>query len=405
MRRGSIRLQRVKPKYLNGVPDLNGSEGGVAELSSTISKFFKVVESFRNETFVEYVVISSKGDITTSFNELYDELIKEGYYPILYNAGEVTVLRIINGRKSRTNMYRLPSILFSLTLFSVLITGYSVSRNFCSNLNMLVGGGVSQSSIIYEMVLFTLSVLFPLTMHELGHLIMVRKSNIPTSYPVFIPAPFISPLGTFGAIVRMKFLPKNLISLLKLGISGPLFGFITSLTLFTINYLLSPKLPAEAVSVALSEGMLRYVEIAPLSAYLIMKLTRTPSEVGLITILNPAAYASLIMILIHFINLLPIGQLDGGHVIRGVTSVKTHSMISIITTLIMVVSSLYSVVFFGGTLIWLGVFSVLALIISGFRPHIGVANMLNTSIPRNFKIKAVFTYAVLLILSAPIPIM
>lgn len=404
MRRSSIRLQKVKSKYLNGVHVLNDSESDVAELSSTISKFFNVVESFRNETFIEYVVISSKGDMSTSFNELYDELVRQGYYPILYKAGEVTVLRIINGRKSRTNMYRVPSILFSLTLFSVLITGYFVSKNFCSNLNMLVGGGVSQSSIIYEMVLFTLSVLFPLTMHELGHLIMVRKSNIPASYPVFIPAPFISPLGTFGAIVKMEFLPKNLTSLLKLGISGPLFGFITSLALFTINYLLSPKLSVETVLTALSEGILGYVEVAPLSAYLIMNLTRTPSEAGLVTILNPAAYASLIMILIHFINLLPIGQLDGGHVIRGVTSVKTHSMISIITTLIMVASSLYSVVFFGGTLIWLGVFSVLALIISGFRPHIGTANMLNTSIPRNFKIRAVLTYAILLILSAPIPL-
>ncbi|MEM0361025.1 MAG: site-2 protease family protein [Sulfolobales archaeon] len=383
---------------------MNGVESNVVELSSTISKFFNVVESFRNETFVEYVVISSKGDINTSFNELYDELVTRSYYPILYNAGEVTVLRIINGRRSRTTIFKVPSILFSLTLLSVLITGYFVSRNFYNNLNMLVGSGVSQSSIIYEMVLFTLSVLFPLTMHELGHLIMVKKSNIPASYPVFIPAPFISPLGTFGAIVKMEFLPKNLISLLKLGISGPLFGFITSLTLFIINYLLSPKLPVEAVLTALSEGVLRYVEIVPLSAYFIMNLSRTPSEVGLVTILNPAAYASLIMILIHFINLLPIGQLDGGHVIRGVTSVKTHSMVSIITTLVMVISSLYSAVFFGGTLIWLGVFSVLALIISGFRPHIGAANMLNTSVPRNFKIKVILTYVALLILSMPIPL-
>ncbi|MCS7107976.1 MAG: hypothetical protein RMH77_03960 [Sulfolobales archaeon] len=382
----------------------NGEGKTLEEPLSIISKFFKVIESFRNNAFTEYVIISSKEDVSKSFNELYDELVAMNYYPILYNAGNITVLRVIDGGKSRLNTYKLSSILFGLTVISVLITGYFISVSFFNNLGSIVGSKVVQGRIIYEMSLFTLSVLIPLMMHEIGHILVVRKSHIPASYPIFIPAPLISPLGTFGAIVRMEFLPKNLTLLLKLGISGPLLGFITSLIMFSINYLLSPKLPMGVVEAALSEGLLRYVEVVPISAYFIMGLIRSLSTSEFVTILNPAAYASLIMILIHFINLLPIGQLDGGHVIRGVTSVKTHSMISIITALLMVIFSLTSIMFFSGALIWLGIFSILALFLSGFKPHIGVANMLETSVPMNMKFGVTTTYLLLLILSAPLPL-
>lgn len=382
---------------------LDSNAANISELLAIINKFFNVAESFRNESYIEYVVISSKGDINESFNKLYDELVMLSYYPILYNAGGITVLRVVSGGKSRTNTYKVPLILFSLTLASVLITGYFIVSGFYSSLAS-IGYKPLQGSIIYEMMFFTLSVLFPLVMHELGHWLIVRKSNIPASYPIFIPAPFISPLGTFGAIAMMRFLPKNLAHLLRLGISGPLLGFTASLAFFMVNYLLSPKLPVEAVLAALNEGLLRYVEITPLSVYLIMNLITAPNA-GLITILNPAAYASLIMILIHFINLLPIGQLDGGHVVRGITSTRTHSIVSITTALTMILLSLISTLFFGSTFIWLGVFALLALFISGFGPHVGAANMLYGSVPKDVKVKVVLIYILLLTFSAPLPSM
>ncbi|MEM1982273.1 MAG: site-2 protease family protein [Sulfolobales archaeon] len=382
---------------------MNSNEKSNAlELMTIINKFFSVIESFRNNTFTEYVVISSKEDMEKSFSKLYDELVVMNYYPILYNTGDVTVLRVINGGKARLNVYRLSSILFGLTLISVLITGYFISLNFCNNLSLL-GSRVAQSRIIYEMSLFALSVLIPLIMHEVGHLLIVKESNIPASYPIFIPAPIISPLGTFGAIVRMEFLPKNLTALLRLGISGPLMGFITSLIIFSISYSLSPRIPIEVAQAALSEGLLGYIEIVPVSVYLIMNLIEMLSDGRFVTVLNPAAYASLIMILIHFINLLPIGQLDGGHVIRGVTSVKTHSMISLVTVLIMVIFSLMSTLFLNGALVWLGVFSILALFLSGFKPHIGVANMLETSAPISIKTRILIIYFLILTLSTPLP--
>lgn len=376
---------------------------GASEPTSIVNKFFNVAESFRNEAFIEYVVISSTGDIGDSFNKLYDELVMLDYYPMLYSAGNVTVLRVINGRKTPTNKYRIPLALFGLTLISVLMTGYFIANNFCINLTMITGCEFGYGYIIYEVFLFTLSVLIPLVMHEVGHWFVIKGSNIPASYPVFIPAPLLSPLGTFGAIVRMNFLPKNLTCLLRLGVSGPLIGFVTSLTFFTISYSLSPKLPVEMVLNALSEGSLRYVEVVPISAYLIMNFVTAISNAELVTVLNPAAYASLIMIIIHFINLLPIGQLDGGHVVRGITSVKTHFAISMLTALAMVAVSLAATVFFGGTLIWLGVFSIIALLISGLRPHIGSANMLDTPVAKATKIKVALIYTVLLLLSAPLP--
>jgi len=383
--------------------DMSGG-GEVPNLTSIINKFFYAVESSRNEEFIEYVVLSARDDMSKLFDELYDELVPMGYYPILYKAGDVITLRIlITGRRKSTST-KSSLVFFSLTLASVVVTGFYISTDFHNRLKFLLGYSTKTTDVIYDTLFFMFSVMIPLITHELGHLTIVKRFNIPSTYPLLIPAPFISPLGTFGAIVKMDFLPKNLKCLLKLGISGPLLGFITSLSLFIITYNTSPKLSLDVALVGLREDIVSPIDFIPLSAYLVMTVSEIHQTTSSVVLLNPAAYASMIMLLIHFVNLLPIGQLDGGHVVRAVTSIRFHSLVSVTVASLLILYSLVSIVYLRGSMIWLGIFALLALLISGFKPHIGSANMLDSSsISKDVKVRYIMIYLALLTLSIPLP--
>jgi len=371
----------------------------------SVEKYFQVVETLDSEEFIEYSVIASKNDINESFNKLYDELIAMNYYPLLYRVNDITVLRVVRGLRRRiATSLKLSIIFFVATLASVALTGYYVALDFYSRLSAL---GIAPheynvTSVIFNSILFVLCVLAPLLIHEVGHWIVSRRYNIPASYPLLIPAPLISPLGTFGALIEMRFLPKSLVELTLMGVSGPLFGVLLALAMFTLSYVLSPKISLDVAFTALNEGIIEPLSIAPFSIYVVTLMFRSIGGASEVTLLNPAAFASLIMLLIHFANLLPIGQLDGGHVIRGLTSIKTHSFISFATSSVAILAAVLSTRFLGGWLLWLGVFAILALILSGMRPHIGSANTL-CELPKGFKVRILIIYLLLLMLTTPIP--
>ena len=97
------------------------------------------------------------------------------------------------------------------------------------------------------------------------------------------------------------------------------------------------------------------------------------SEGGMTSvILSPPALAALFIILIHFINLLPLGQLDGGHVIRGLTDVHIHRLAGLVTLVAALITTLLI-----PDLLWLGIFVVAAFLITGLREHPGSSNMLS----------------------------
>lgn len=373
-----------------------------------ISKYFNVVESGSQDNYVEYVILSNKYELEVAFNKLYDELIEREYYPLMHEVNGVKVIKVFNlgtRRNLRRSTKYLPVALFIATLASAILTGYFIVNDYLNRLHVMIKISISSWNIYYETFLFTTCVLVPLLAHEFGHWSVARRYKVPTSYPLLIPAPLISPLGTFGAIVEMKFFPKNLIGLMMLGISGPLLGFITSYALFVVNYLLSPRIPLGIAQRALSEGIAEPLSIAPLSASLIISALSSLLNEKYVVFISPATFASLIMLIIHFMNLLPIGQLDGGHIIRGITSIKTHSTISHITALIVITLSLIYFLRLNANVLWIAFFALIALLLTGLRPHIGSANMLSNYVPKGIKVIVLTTYITLLILTMPVPLL
>jgi membrane-associated protease RseP (regulator of RpoE activity) len=146
-----------------------------------------------------------------------------------------------------------------------------------------------------------------LSAHELGHYWTARRYGIPVSLPFFIPMPF-SPFGTLGAVIRMKGVPPDRRKLLDVGIAGPLAGLavIVPAVWFGLKWSTVVAASDAAGSVSLGDSLLFTV---------LVKWTRGTTPEGSDILLHPLAFAGWTGLLVTSINLLPVGQLDGGHVL------------------------------------------------------------------------------------------
>ncbi|NPU85044.1 MAG: site-2 protease family protein [Syntrophaceae bacterium] len=152
---------------------------------------------------------------------------------------------------------------------------------------------------------FSLTLLFILAAHEFGHYRMARRHGIDVTLPYFIPAPSI--IGTFGAFIKMKSPIPNRRVLLDVGAAGPLAGLIVSVPILLAGLYLSDTTTAapEGQGIALGSSLL-----FSLLTWLVHG--STPDDLNLI--LHPVAFSGWIGLLVTCLNLLPVGQLDGGHV-------------------------------------------------------------------------------------------
>lgn len=151
---------------------------------------------------------------------------------------------------------------------------------------------------------FALPLMIILVAHELGHYVAAKIHRVPASLPYFIPLP-VSIIGTMGAVISMRGRIRSRDALLDIGASGPIAGMV-----FALPILVWGLLHSEVQQVT-GQG---FVEGQCLLYWLLKRLTVGPIPEGSDVFLHPAAFAGWVGLLITMINLMPIGQLDGGHI-------------------------------------------------------------------------------------------
>jgi membrane-associated protease RseP (regulator of RpoE activity) len=164
--------------------------------------------------------------------------------------------------------------------------------------------------------LFAVGVMTILTAHELGHYLQARRYRVPASLPYFIPMP-LSPVGTMGAIIVMRSRVAHARALFDIAITGPLAGLVPALAFTLIG------LPRSTVQ-SLPEAGTYLVFGEPLLFRLLAHLTFGPLPEGHDIFLHPLAYAGWVGIFITALNLIPIGQLDGGHILYALLRRRAH---------------------------------------------------------------------------------
>ncbi len=270
--------------------------------------------------------------------------------------------------------YWLNILLFVATLLSTMFVGaFNAGAEPLKNIGDMIYG-----------IPFSFSIMAILTCHELGHYIVSRKAGMVTSLPYFIPVPF-NIIGTLGAIIRMKSIIPSRRDLLNVGMAGPLCGFIISIPITIIGIALSTTQPAIGTAAAIRLG-------DSLLFSFLVKIMHPNIPSGYDLFLHPIAFAGWIGFLVTSLNLLPIGQLDGGHIAFSIFgSLRKRFYPYLIAVLI------------GLSLLWPGwiIWGLLAFLTARREP---VIQDTITPLTRNERILAIIPLIVLILTFMPQPL-
>ena len=204
-------------------------------------------------------------------------------------------------KKTTTNkrpIWLVPGILYAATWLTTTLVGY-----------FFYSDGSVYSALAFSAPLMTI-----LTCHELGHYLQNKRYGVDGTLPYFIPLP-LPPLGTFGAVIKIRRRPPNLRALFDVGISGPLAGLILTLFFLVIGLECSTLVPKETLADSGEMLILGEPLIVRWTAQALLGYDPKVHEL----MMHPTCLAAWVGVLLTTLNLFPVGQLDGGHVFYALT--------------------------------------------------------------------------------------
>lgn len=262
----------------------------MAAVEKLVDKNFTIVDFDLDKDRMHFEVDTA--DTKASFKKLSRELRPKGYLAALRKRGEELVLTVAKS----------PRVKGSNPLINLGLIFATIATTFVSGYFFLF----SRKAV--DAALFSGGLLTILGAHEMGHKIAAWRNGVDATLPYFIPAPPY--LGTFGALIKVKSPIPTKEALVEMGATGPLIGFMVALPVAILGLVLSKPtggeflLPTPLIFVLLGYPVFGGVPAAPM--------------------LHPLALAGLIGMLVTWMNLIPAGQFDGGHVARGLLDAKRH---------------------------------------------------------------------------------
>ena len=273
-----------------------------------------------------------------------------------------------------------PRILFAIVVSFVMIDGYYRTIE----LNVLVNTGDP-----FEMaIIYTLSLLGILGVHEMGHIIAARYHRLKTTWPYFIPGiPIVGMTPTFGAFIQSRGLTINRKILFDVAIAGPIAGLVVAVIVSLYGAYTMPIIDTQAISQYVEEGG-DFIGFPYGNPLLFKGALMVFDKDEQFFVYTPVLWASWIGFLITFLNLLPAWQLDGGHMARTLLGPKLHRYTTFGSMVILVLLNFWPM-------------AILILILSSRNPS---ATLLDDVSPLSRNRKLAYAGIIgLAILCAPIP--
>ncbi len=299
-----------------------------------VSKYFTIARAYRhNSSMVIDLEVYDRfrykdpKNLEEIFNDIYKKALDTfsgEYVPILREGKEfdrIIFLKLTRPIKKRKKGLSLNIVLLIVTIITTTLAGainwisYSYAVQGLTlplTLKELYLEALRFENLINGLLYFSIPLLVIVGVHETGHYLMSRRLGLDATLPYFIPVPptgYLS-LGTLGAFISVREPMKTRRELILVGAAGPISGFVMAV-LVTILGLYLMKL--NPVIVHPHEGESVIALVPSLLFEMIFTVLNLPGNV----LIHPLAFAGWIGILVTGINLLPIGQLDGGHIFRG----------------------------------------------------------------------------------------
>jgi hypothetical protein len=263
---------------------------GLAKVEAAVSKNFGVIDFDISDDHMQFEVETA--DTKNSFAKAYHELSRHGYLAALRKRDSDLMLLVMKfPRMKKDNVWINVGLIFA-TIATTFLAGYF---------------WLTENSVL-EAALFAGALLVILSSHEIGHKIAAWRNGVAATLPYYIPAPTI--IGTFGAFIKVKSPIPTKEALVEMGATGPMLGFLFALPVAVAGLMLSKPSGGEILlPMPMFFALLGFAKFGTITA--------APN-------LHPLAFAGLIGMFVTWLNLIPAGQLDGGHVARGLLNADQH---------------------------------------------------------------------------------
>ena len=314
-------------------------------------------------------------------------------------AAQMPVMEVIYADPP-SDRYWVHGLLFLATIFTTLVVGAGMQASFHNLVPYSadskaaiaffpIGWIVEQPSRLALGIPFSATLLVILLCHEMGHYLYCRRYRVWATLPFFIPFPNM--VGTFGAFIRIRSAIRSRAALFDIGIAGPLAGFVPAVIALFAGLMLSK--PAPPPSLLVENIEFGHPRIFSAAQHILAWLTHAPlHRLPLERVyLHPIAFAAWVGMVVTSLNLLPGGQLDGGHILYAVFP-RGHRLVTLLTVVALVPMGLQSV----GWWIW----SVVLLATGWQHPEVPRWPPLD----RKRKVFALLAVALLLVTITPVPI-
>ena len=289
-----------------------GMDAEVEGLRTAVSRHFPVSQVIVTPLAVTFHVTVDPATLDGAFDKLRLDLVPKNYIPSIVKDNGGYVIHVQQRPAAR---FRGVHVNLLLLLATVGTTSVAGAYNWSSFANVPT---LSGEAFLFGIVSFTIPLLAILGAHEMGHYVMAKRHGVRASLPFFIPS--VPILGTFGAFISMRDPIPNRKALLEIGIAGPLIGFLLAIPITLIGLFLTatdPRPPSvggggEIISPSILYGWM---------------INLFPNAMSDPFRRHPTAFAGWVGLFVTAINLLPAGQLDGGHVARALFG-ERHKFLS-----------------------------------------------------------------------------
>ncbi len=275
----------------------------IEHVRSLVQQRFPVYETRVTPQAVQFLVTVDPATMEQRFDELRLDLVPQNYIPSIRREGGEHVILIQRRPPQRFVGSHVNLVLLLLTIATTTWAG-AINWAGYDGIDWLSAEAFAKGSLF-----FTLPLLAILSIHEMGHYVMARKYGVHASLPFFLPAPGTF-LGTFGAMISMRDPMPNRKALIDIGAAGPVLGLVTAIPITLLGLALMGADPRPAPVNAGGGVVIQLPFLYVLLSYFLP----IPQD----AILHPTAFAGWVGLFVTALNLLPAGQLDGGHVARAV---------------------------------------------------------------------------------------
>jgi len=283
----------------------------IEELKAAVGRHFPVYDIRVNFDLVAFYVNVDESTLDNQFEALRLELKDKNIYPVLKKTGGEYVINIVRTPPRKKKGVAVNAIMLVITIFTTVLAGAVGWFSYMGQGEMF-----SAYNIINGTIYFSVPLLLILGTHEMGHYFMAKKHNVAASLPFFIPS--FPPLGTFGAFISIREPIPNKKALFDIGIAGPIAGLIVAIPVTLIGLHLTGSVN-QAFPEGVGPGGSTFISF-PMLYTLLAMFVPLPKNV----LLHPTAFAGWVGLFVTAINLLPAGQLDGGHVVRALLDDKAR---------------------------------------------------------------------------------